>query len=364
MYRFLIVAFSWLLPVQAAKAEDLCAAAGLVVGERACSHSASGMVIADDPARAQEILASAEAGVARFITRFGQAPTRFAVVEVTDGRIDGANLDTLKAAGFKTVLPWLSQTGYRAQIEQSVRRAVAAQTSDMSDAEREPLVQEALAKVLDRPQAGGQEVGAIAHELGHSWYANAYWPDTDHRGGHYGAEGPDWMDETAAVLMESPELAATRVAGFRQRYLALRAEGKLDAATPDRLIDLPGFFASTHPGAARAEKMIAEMRAKEPGALPQNGVMIRAASGPEAERFAEQALYYYLQATMAGEYLAARSGDPAIFGGIGAAFGRGETMAQWLAAHGAAKGLPTTLPAMQADWLAWLEQRFAQHSAP
>lgn len=362
MYRFLIVAFSLIFPAQAALAEDLCAAAAEVVAGRACAQSAHGIVIADDPARAQEVLDNAEAGVRRFALRFGQTPARYAVVEVGDGRVEGDTLSALEAAGFEAVLPWLSQAGFRAQIEQSVRRAIAEQTAGMPDEVREPLVQEALAKVLDRPQAGGQEPGAIPHELGHMWYAQAFWPGSDHKGGHYGGEGPDWMDETAAVLMESEALGATRVEGFRKRYLALRADGKLEAAMPDRLLDLPGFFASTHPGAERGEKMIAAMRAEDPGALPKNGIVIRASSGPEAERFADEAIHYYLQATLAGEYLAARSGDPAIFAAIGAAFGRGETMAQWLAANGASKGLPATLPAIQADWLAWLAQRFAEPS--
>lgn len=345
---------------QPARGADLCAAASAKIGAQTCVQSANGIVLSSDPACARKLLENAEAGVVRFKQRFGKTPNRYAVVEVSDGRVEGDVFEGLRAAGFSAVLPWLSVEGYRAQIEQSVRRAVEPQVAHLPPEAREATVQEAIAKVAGKNPAGGQEAGAVPHELGHIWYAQAYWPDSKSDGGHYGGAGPDWMDETAAVLMESPELAALRVSQFAERYRALRAANGLNKKPENALVDLAAFFASTHPGAERGRAMLAQLRQENPGALPQNGMLVRASSGPEAERFAEAAIHYYLQATLAAEYLVKRSGDPAIFASIGAAFGRGETIEQWLAGPGAAARLPNSVAALQADWLAWLEQRFPE----
>lgn len=52
-----------------------------------------------------------------------------------------------------------------------------------------------------------------------------------------------------------------------------------------------------------------------------------------------------------------------MFARIGAAFARGETMAQWLANKEPKGKLPRDLKAMQADWLVWLDARFPAEPA-
>lgn len=341
-----------------ATAAGLCAKIPGSTKVRACAESEHGLVIADSTARAQELLDAAEAGAARFQRHFGRPASLFAVIETNDGQVDGVALDGLKSSGFKAVLPWLSPAGYRSQIEASVRRAVEAQTANLPAEARESVLQQALAQVTGKSPVEGHETGAIAHELGHIWYIENFWPGREGRGGHYGGPGPDWMDETAAVLMESDALAAGRVKQFAERYAKLRAGGMLAKAPDNALVDLPAFFASSHPGVARGEAMLKEIRKEGPGAAPKNGVLIRASSGPEAEKFAESAIHYYLQSTMAAEYLVARTGDLTVFARIGAAFARGETIEQWLANKEPKGKLPRDLKALQADWLDWLETRF------
>lgn len=138
------LAMVWVDPVSAA---GLCAAASGVAKGRACVESPNGVAVADDLPRAQVLLADADAGAARFRTRFGRAPARFAVLETNDGNVDGGALSALQTAGFKAVLPFLSPKGFDLQIEASVRRAVEAQTAGLSADMREPIVQEAIAKV-------------------------------------------------------------------------------------------------------------------------------------------------------------------------------------------------------------------------
>lgn len=312
--------------------------------------------MAGDPARARQLLESADEGVAKFVTHFGRVPGRFAVIEVDDGKISSAAAEALRQGGFTTVLPWLSNKGYQAQTEQSVRKAIDAQAGNLPADVREGLVKQALAQLNAQPRDSGQELGALAHELGHQWYSKAFWPAKGRGAGHYGGEGPDWMDETAAVLMETDALAEERIAEFAERYKVIKQNP--GAGPVDKLIDLSGFFNSPHPGALLAEQMLAELRKKDSAADPEGGVSVRAVSGPEADKFAEKTIHYYLTATMVGRYLTERSGNPAIFGSIGQAFARGETMEQWLASAPAGDSLPSDLEGLQADWLLWLDRRF------
>ncbi|MBA3878538.1 MAG: hypothetical protein C0500_02340 [Sphingobium sp.] len=356
--RSVFITLSLLLAGSPAGAAGLCAAAGEVVAKRACAESAIGIAVADDAARARQLLDYAKSGEARFQARFGRLPVRYAVVETSGGAVEGAGFEGLKAAGFRAILPWLSSAGYRAQIEASIKRDIEAQTASLPPEVRSSIIEQALARFKEKPPEM-QDEGGIPHELGHMWYAAAFWPGSDPKGGHYGSEGPDWMDEVAAVMMESDALAKQRVSQFGDRFRKLSGDA---ARAADPLLDLPRFFASTHPGAERAKKMSAEFRPASPdGApvdVPRNGIFIRASSGPEAEKFADSAVHYYLQSTMVTDYLADRTGDPAVFARIGAAFARGETMEQWLANKEPKGKLPRDLKALQADWLSWLDQRF------
>lgn len=353
----MIMSAAAMMAMAAAPDKDLCAVASQVTQGRACVQSRDGIAISDDATRARQLLGYADAGATRFRTRFNREPLPFAVVETNDGKVAGATLAGLKAAGFGAVLPWLSAAGFQTQIEASVRRAVEAQTAGLSSEAREAVVQQALAQVASKPVPAGRDAGAVPHELGHIWYAEAYWPGQVREGGHYGAPGPDWMDETAAVLMETAEFAADRTKQFGELYNKLRKDRALDKAPDNELVDLPRFFALSHPGVARGKAMVNEIK-KGLGDTPQDGIVIRASTGPEAEKFAAVAAQYYLQATLVAEYLIARTGDSAVFARIGAAFGRGETMGQWLANLEPKGQLPRSIAALQADWLRWLDQRF------
>lgn len=68
-------------------------------------------------------------------------------------------------------------------------------------------------------------------------------------------------------------------------------------------------------------------------------------------------MLYGFQARMFADYLAEKSGDPAVFGRLGQAFGAGTTFESWLAGEGAALGLPATVEALSVDWRGWLQGR-------
>jgi hypothetical protein len=87
-------------------------------------------------------------------------------------------------------------------------------------------------------------------------------------------------------------------------------------------------------------------------------------TGDEARNVARGAALFYLQGRMLADFLIDRTGDPAIFADIGAAFGRGRTIEQWLAERGPAHRLPATLDGLDAAWRAWLRNRFGAPAAP
>ena len=342
-------------------APKLCVGAAAVTGTRACAESDLGIAIADTAERARQLLDYAKVGEAKFRTRFARSATRYAVLESELAPSDSANIAQLRAAGFTTVLPWPSAKAYRAQVEQSVRRAVEVQAAALPPEAKEAAIKQGLAQIesqFDPAKVTLRDAGAIPHELGHDWYRQAYWPNLPQTRDHYGSPSPDWLDEMAAVLMESDQLFAQRAEQFAERYRKLRAAGA--SAAPDVLIDLPSYFASEHPAAAPVKALL-DKQGLSPSTV--KGTTVRVLAGAEAEKVAGGSLRYYLQAAVVSQYLVERTGDHAVFARIGAAFARGETMAQWLANKEPKGKLPRGLKALQADWLSWLDQRFPAEPA-
>ncbi len=337
--------------------EPLCAKAQPAVPQLACVESARGVALAVDRSRAAELLTLAEAGANRFVARFGLMPVRYAVVESPDAPTGQAKRSALKNAGFVNTMPWISAKAYRAQVEASIRRAVAAQIPGQPPEVVEAAVQQGLAKatVQFAPERRVKiDSQALPHELGHVWYSKAFWADAPiDKGDEYGGPSPDWLDEMAAVLMEDPASFDERVTQFGDRYRKFHADpANADEATK-LMLDLPHYFHEAHPAGAAVRALLDKQKAE---GKTVSGVTLL--TGDEARRVSGGAARFYQQSAVASQYLADRTGDPAVFGRIGAAFARGETIEQWLANHEPKGKLPRELKAMQADWLDWLDKRF------
>ena len=104
---------------------------------------------------------------------------------------------------------------------------------------------------------------SLGHELGPNWFINAFWPDIHGRsyGIHYAGPVDDWLDEAAAICLETWEMTASRY-----KNLA-------DHRTAGRVIPLEEFFAMEHPkrpadvardaaGGRSAEGQVREARAR------------------------------------------------------------------------------------------------------
>lgn len=359
MRRCLILS---LLPFMlAANAPDatLCASATALV-PLTCVESSRGVALAGDRARAEQLLALAEGGADRFVRYFGIAPVRYAVVEDPDAPLAGDKADALRAAGFKAVLPWLSAKAFRAQALPAIRASVAAQMPGASAAVIDAATEQALEKQLGGAVRARVESAAVPHELGHDWYRLAFWPNAPRsKSQHYGGPGPDWLDEMAAVLMEAPAMYDERIDQFAKRYAAWRADPAAVSEADRLMVDLPHYFTEQHPALAQVQAMLAA--AKQNGSA--KGTTTTLITGDAGKKIGEGAARFYLQSAVAARYLAERSGDDRVVARIGAAFGRGETLMQWLANDEPKGKLPRDFNALQADWLAWLAQRFPASAA-
>jgi hypothetical protein len=352
---FVFGALSMPLIGQESGRSDLCALAE-ADGGLACADSPYGVALAADPQRAAEILSLAEEGVGRFREAFQVAPPRFAVVESDEAALPDGTRNFLRESGFRTILPWLSAAGYRAQVEQSVRRSVEQQMMGQPPETINQVVQQVLATQGGSANRARVESSAIPHELGHDWYRQTFWPDAPHVGQqHYGSAGPDWLDEVAAVLMEPPAAIEERRAQFARRYADYRRSPQTADETTRLLVDLPRFLEETHPTAAAARSFLEQ----NPSARAGTGASVRVLTGPEAERIAGESGRFYQQSAVVALYLIEKTGDPTVLARIGAAFGRGETFADLLAKGQDLGDLPRDYSALQADWLEWLETSFA-----
>lgn len=340
-----------------AQAGPLCDAARVAAPGRPCAESEHGVALAFTQDRAAELLGYARRGEEAFKARFGVEPSRYVVSETgATGREDRA--DALKAAGFGVVVPWrLRQAQINAEVGALRSRFTEMMAMNgMTDEQINQALEQPLARMRERhtPEAmAANEAGAIPRQLGVGWYAHAFWPDAapDPEARH-ASPGPDWMDEIAGQLLETPAMADDKRAQFAEIYSGRhRMAPAADAA---KLADLSAFLSGEHP-----------MRAMGGGPGGPGGgpvrIMMGGPGGPGGPmggpggRSMPAPMLYGFQARMFADYLADKSGDPAVFGRLGQAFGAGTTFETWLAGEGAGLGLPATVDALSTDWRSWLQ---------
>lgn len=347
-----------LLTTAASPAPSLCAKATAAL-PLACVETSRGVAMARDPARAKQLLDLAEAGVARFQQRFGAPPGFYAVYEPANGPPTATEVTALRTAGFDNTLPWPVQEDRSAQIEAALRKSVAERLAGQSPEAIEAATKKALesaAPFIGPDGAKKLEAAVVPHELGHRWYSQMFWPNTviDERR-HYGGPGPDWLDETAAVLMEDPVALGERSEQFAQQYQTYRADPAKAPEAARQMVDLAHLFQENHPATNEQSQLIERARKENGGRAP---VIITGSFTRNINDSGGRVITFYLQCAVASQYFIERSGDPKVFARIGAAFGRGESIEQWLGNAEPKGALPRELNALQADWLAWLDKRF------
>ncbi len=326
----------------------------------ACAEAPGGVTLAASQAEADKLASATGAAEARFAGFFGATPPRYAIGHTSKG----ADLEPLKAAGFTITLPWLTDAEFRRSLDESIERAFVARAEQLNL--DEPTAEAALAAALSQQKArfdqqAATRDGVLQHEIGHQWYAELFWPGArlDPRGrGHYGGPGPDWLDETSALLMEPDDLADTRRDSFEKIYLGKPDTPALRSITVAELVDLKYFLSQDHPVARDNIKLLPTT------ANQGDGLRVVTLSAAEAAQLGlGKAALFYFQGRMFADFLVERTGSPAVFARISAAFARNETMDQWLAAEGMDWGLPGSVAALDAEWQQWLMKRFGPAAA-
>ena len=334
------------LLLTATTADPLCARALSAMPELSCAVAGRGVALAETQEEAERLAGYARAGEVRFAARFGHVIAPYAVLSTSPAPDRAA----LRAAGFVHALPWPAPRAFdeaaRHSIEQGTRRFAASQ--NMDPARTEEVVARALSQIPDARAQAALDAGMVPHELGHLWFTAVFWPEhaeaEPDAPRHYGGPGPDWLDEAAAVVLEDDPTAAQRRDQFRalMKGETVPSVGPIDGRA--LLLDLPGLLSREHPGLARAIAAAPELLASGVGV----GVSFTpAGAGP---RPAALDRVFYIQTRVFADYLIQTSGRPTILADIALALAAGRTFEAWLAAEGAALGLPPSTMELQKSW--------------
>lgn len=260
---------------------------------------------------------------AQFSRHFGAVP-RYALL-IKDG--ETRYPPELERAGYHRYLIWKSPRSWAAQMRDLQRPLVQKNFQEQGVVEPEltARTERALERVFQREFAGGASIAA--HELGHN-LLESFWngkpPPVPAPRARYGTLAPDWLDEVAAILMESEESLENR-----RRFLP-------DLHKGGKMVPLRIYLGMPHPVGG-----VSEPAAAGAGGGPQVGP-----------------LEYYSQSLGFAEFLAETSGRPRIFEAIARKLSDGSTFEQWLAAEGRDYNLAADLDSLNRMWEAWLQRRY------
>lgn len=289
-----------------------------------CVATGHGWAYADTVSEAT-IAARAQRDAAQlFETHFGHAPVGVLILSTTLDPL--AAREFARVHGLEYAKVWLPVQATRAMTVRAMRQAGAGRAR----------ISQALARASD------QNESVLRHELGHAMYEAVYWPDAPtSTTPRYGTPAPDWLDEAAATLLETPETQARQLAAFIE----------LAAQHPRAVPSLADFIDAEHP-------VMASLTAHGLPGGPKSGSGVQMSVVTEAD--APGTGTFYGQSLLLALFLAETSGEARILAQISAAIAGGATFEQWLVQHGSHHGLPDTLPALQSAWEPWLRQVIRQ----
>lgn len=291
--------------------------------------------------------AAGNAAASKFRDIFGKPvpPT----IIVPGGTITPETAAKLKDNGFKTLLPWLSAADRARLRNASILKQIEDQTKNLPESLRTSARQQALAQLKSSADSKpkSEQLAALSHELSHMWFIAAFKENGETTKGHaYGGWAPDWLDETAAVLLENFELKEKR----RTHFFKLGANDQFP---------LTEFLTMEHP-AAKTAKTLKNANSNETTQENKNsnaGASLRVLTGEEAQAFikasgGERTVNFYSQVLVFSDYLIERGGGIFIFSDLASSLADGMSFKEWLANN--SSGLPNTISGLEEDWKFWL----------
>lgn len=337
--------FATALSIMAVAACTASEAKSDCAGLTAPCFAASGVAVLAEADAAKEILAVAESGAKKFKTHFQEDASP--IVIVPGGKISNELSMQIEAAGFPAALPWVSESEKAKLTLESVKRQIEAQTKNLPPAVREKAMKQAIAQLSQQPMSTSMDAhqkGALAHELGHMWFMGEFTPkDKSRDTGHgYGGWGPDWLDETAAILMENDVLTQSRREAFAE-------------LSDDVVIPLSTFFTMEHP-VMEAANALKDKITKDPETSAQAIIL----TGDEAADFfdsidGDDPVVFYSQVRVFADFMIETTKDEAVFARVAALISKGGTIEDWLASG--ASNLPENVQALQGRWDSWRKAR-------
>jgi hypothetical protein len=321
------------------------------LAEQRCVASAHGYFFAATEDAAQAMAADAAQAFASFERYFGAHRSKGAIVALgTQAALSVHSVEALKKSGVAWVLPWLSSQDKRRIQEATIRKQLTEKLGSDTDAARMEAMLQAAIKQLPAEEDESVLRSALRHEIGHVLLMEAFWPNRKIRNaaGHYGGPAPDWLDETAAILMEGEQLTSER----RTQFFA-----ELDAKRAN--MSLADFFQAAHP----YQQIVAKTPRAAGLAAQQSGARISVLSGDAAHEVAQQANWFYLQSRAVADFLLEQSKDPKVFADIASAAAQSQSFAHWLAARGERFALPPDMASLQALWENWIQAQKTKRTA-
>ena len=306
----------------------------------------NGIAVLAPPEVAKPILLSAQEGARYFKRYFGKEALPIAIV--SGGKVSPEMHINLKEAGYESALPWLSANDKIALAQSTIRRQLIEQTKGMPPEQQEAIIKMALAKMDKTETMPGTmsaiEQGALTHELGHKWFISAFPREDDEVNNtqRYGGWAPDWLDETAAVLLENESMVSRR----RKAFKTMKSED---------LYPLKEFFTMEHPALKSALALNEKFGSNN--TMGESRAIIL--TDEKADEFlqgsaATDPTIFYTQARGFADYVMSATQDEQIFAKLAQHLSVDQTLESWLAQT---DGLDNSLEALTQDWNKWLETR-------
>lgn len=301
-----------------------------------CQGTASFSVIGTTD-ESQRYLDVMQRAAGDYQTHFNADPVLTAVVMSSE--LTPAVQTELERAGYVVVLPWLDFSAKRELEQQAITQQLAEQIKHLPEAAQAQAMESLKAQLGAASPALSvdKENGALAHELGHLWFIDQF-PDPVKDSGinhAYGGWAPDWLDESAAVLMENAVLRDERHEGFKD----------LDKS---KIIELETFLSMEHPLAQAAKNLVKNSD-------PKDGPQVVFLTGDKADEFLEEsgqsgAGDFYLQVSAFTAFMIEHTGDPAVFASIASHLSGGSDFSNWVERSGHFKNLTH----LGEEWQNWI----------
>lgn len=291
-----------------------------------CIASAQGLAYADEREDAQAAALAQQEAADRFEAHFGHRPRGVLVLSSTYDA--NAAKGFARGLGLDYALVWLPPSEKRKLTARALRRSG---------------LDRARARRLGSRMAGAEQ-NTLRHEVGHMMYRATYWPDAmDPPRLQYGSPAPDWLDEAAAILMETAESQGARAGQF-----LAAAQASAGGVPP-----LAEFLQMEHPVLAGPV-----MRRLERGESTESGVQLMVSDDIDLDGVTT----FYGQSLLLGMFLIEASGNPRILAEISAALAEGASTSDWFNNDARLHGLPGNLELLEEAWEQWLRDLPARAS--